>query len=97
MEMPLAGMIDNITWTHDGAMLCCVQVDDMAGLFQKVAATGKADGPFQAVRIDPNTLETKILLADETPGFFATTVLQVGPQAIWASSAFGNRVLAFDL
>jgi hypothetical protein len=97
VEIPMEGMIDNITWTPDGAMLLCVQIDDPAALFAKVAQTGKVDGPFQAVRVDPVTLETMILVADHVPGFFATTVLQVAPGEVWASSAMGDRMLAYEL
>lgn len=96
-EIPLPGLIDNITWTPDGAMLACCQIHDVAKLFASVAETGKADGPFQAVRVDPKTLEVKTLVADDIPDFFATTVLQVSDTEIWASSAMGDRVFAFDL
>jgi hypothetical protein len=96
VEIPMAGLIDNITWTPDGAMLCCVQIDDMAKLFEKAAA-GMVDDPFQAVRVDPVTLETKIIAAEHVAGFFATTVLQINAQEIWASSAFGNRLIVLDL
>lgn len=97
VEIPMDGMIDNITWTPDGGLLACVQIDDPAALFQRVSAGGVMQGPFQAVRIDPVTLEKKTLLAEEVPAFFATTVLQVGEKEIWASSAMGGRLLAFDL
>jgi len=96
-EIPLAGMIDNITWTPDGAMLCCVQIGDPNELLAKFASTGKVDGPFQAVRLDPVTLETSILVADDVPGFFPTTVLQVSAREVWASSVTGNRLIAYDL
>jgi hypothetical protein len=96
-EIPLAGLIDNITWTPDGAMLCCVQIEEANELFAKVASTGKLESPFQAARVDPTTLETTILVADMVPDFFATTVLQIGEREIWASSAMGDRLLAFDL
>jgi hypothetical protein len=96
-EIPLGGLIDNITWTPDGAMLCCVQVEEMAALFAKVGSTGKLESPFQAVRVDPVTLETRILVADEAPDFFATTVLQIGEREIWASSVMSDRLLAYDL
>jgi hypothetical protein len=97
VEIPLEGLIDNITWTPDGAMLCCVQIDDADKLFAKVGSTGTAAGPFQGVRVDPVTLETKILVADDVPDFFATTVLQVSEKEVWASSAMGDRLIAFDL
>jgi hypothetical protein len=97
VDIPMDGMIDNITWTPDGGMLACVQIDDPADLFRRVGAGEVMQGPFQAVRIDPTTLETKVLLADEIPAFFATTVLQVGAREIWVSSAMGDRVLAFDI
>jgi hypothetical protein len=97
VEIPMAGMIDNITWTPDGGMLACVQIDDPADLFRRVGAGETMQGPFQAVRIDPATLETKVLLAEDVPAFFATTVLQLSEKEIWASSAMGGRLLAFDL
>jgi hypothetical protein len=97
VEIPLPGLVDNITWTPDGAMLACCQIHDVAGIWESVAKTGSADGPFHAVRIDPVTLETKTLVAEEIPGFFATTALQVGEREVWASSAMGDRVIAFDL
>jgi hypothetical protein len=96
-EIPLAGMIDNITWTPDGAMLCCVQVDEVAALFERLGAGGKVEAPFQAVRVDPVTLETRILVDEMVPEFFATTVLQVGEREVWASSVIGNRLMAYDL
>src|SRR5690606_24501035 len=77
-EIAMPGLIDNITWTPDGAMLCCIQIDDLVRLFAQVGETGTADGPFQAVRVDPVTLETRTLLAEDISDFFATTVLQVG-------------------
>jgi hypothetical protein len=97
VEIPMAGLVDNITWTPDGAMLCCVQIDDVSELFARVTAGGKLERPFQAVRVDPNTLETKTLIADEVPDFFATTVLQISNQEIWVSSAMGSRVIVFNL
>jgi len=96
-EIILGGLIDNITWTPDGAMLCCVQVEDVNELFAKAASPGKLESPFQAVRVDPATLETTILVADAVPDFFATTVLQIGEREIWASSVIGDRLLAYDL
>lgn len=96
-EVPLGGLIDNITWTPDGAMLCCLQIEEVTDLFAKVASPGTLESAFQAARVDPVTLETKILLAEMVPDFFATTVLQIGEGEIWASSAMGNRILVFDL
>jgi hypothetical protein len=96
-EVPLGGLIDNITWTPEGALLCCVQVEEVKELFAKVASPGNLECPFQATRIDPATLETNVLVADMVPDFFATTMLQVGEREIWASSAMGDRILAFDL
>jgi hypothetical protein len=96
-EIPMEGMIDNITWTPDGALLCCVQIGDPAALFAKVEAGEKVELPFQAVRLDPVTLETRILVADEIPDFFATTVLQIGEREVWASAVMGNRLIAYDL
>lgn len=96
-EIPLGGLIDNITWTPDGAMLCCVQMDEVAGLFARMEAGGAVEGPFRVVRVDPVTLETSILVADEVPGFFATTVLQVSERELWVSAVIGNRLLAYDL
>lgn len=97
VEIPLGGLIDNITWTPDGAMLACAQVDDIASLFAKLGRGDAVEAPFQAVRVDPVTLETKILLEADVPNFFATTVLQVDEREIWASSVMGGRLLAFDL
>jgi hypothetical protein len=97
VEIAMPGLVDNITWTPDGAMLACCQIHDVAGIWESVAKTGKADGPFEGVRIDPVTLETKSLVAEDIPDFFATTVLQVGDREVWASSAMGNRLIAFDL
>ncbi len=97
VEIPMDGMIDNITWTPDGGMLCCVQVGDPAELFATVEAGGKIEGPFQAVRLDPVTLETKILVADTVPDLFVTTVLQVGEREVWASAVIGNKLAVYDL
>jgi hypothetical protein len=97
VEIPLDGMIDNITWTPDGAMLACVQIDEPAELYARVEAGKTIEGPFQGVRVDPATLETSILVADDVPGFFATTVLQIDERQVWASSAMGNRIMVYDL
>lgn len=96
-EIPMEGMIDNFTSTPDGALLACVQVGDPASLFARVEAGEKIECRFQAVRIDPATLETRILVEDEVPDFFATTVLQIGEREVWASAVIGNKLVAYDL
>jgi hypothetical protein len=97
-ELPTAGLIDNITWTPDGAMLLCVQQIEREELWWRVAAgEGLGACPFQAVRVDPVTLEATILLADDRPDFFATTALQVSEREVWVSSAHGQRILVYDL
>jgi hypothetical protein len=97
VEIPLPGLVDNITWTPDGAMLCCCQMIEIAAVWESFRKRGTVDAPFEAVRVDPVTLEAKSLIAEHVPDFFATTVLQVGEREVWASSLRGNRVLAFDL
>jgi hypothetical protein len=78
-------------------MLRCVQIEEVNELFAKPASPGKLESPFQAVKVDPATLEAKVVVEDSVPGFFATTVLQVSEREIWASSVMGNRLLAYDL
>ena len=98
VEVPMPGLIDNITCTPDGGVLLCVQEIEREELWARVGS-GKGLGacPFQAVRVDPFTLETRVLLRDDLPDFFATTALQVSESEIWVSSAHGGRILVYDL
>ena len=76
-EIPLGFRIDNIHWARDGSLW----------------GTGQTDGGWKAVKIDPQTLAVREVVAQkDTPEFNAgTAVAEVG-NTLWVGSFRGNRI-----
>ena len=76
-EIPLGFRIDNIHYARDGALW----------------GTGQTEGGWKAVKIDPQTLAVREVVAQkDTPEFNAgTAVAEVGDK-LWVGSFRGNRI-----
>jgi sugar lactone lactonase YvrE len=76
-EIPLGFRIDNIHWARDGSLW----------------GTGQTEGGWKAVKIDPQTLAVREIVAQkDTPEFNAgTAVAEVG-NTLWVGSFRGNRI-----
>ena len=76
-EIPLGFRIDNIHWARDGSLW----------------GTGQTEGGWKAVKIDPQTLAVREVVAQKDSVEFnaGTAVAEVG-DTLWVGSFRGNRI-----
>jgi hypothetical protein len=88
---------DNITWTPDGRLLVAGPATSADYVFECMAKGTKPQASFRAIKFDPVTMETQILVEDQIPDFFATTAVQISEREVWVSGHPGDRLLVYEL
>jgi hypothetical protein len=80
-EIPLGFRVDNVHWARDGSLW----------------AVGQATGGWKAVKIDPETLAVREVVARaDTPEFGAGTALVEVDDTLWVGSFRGNRIVIVE-
>ncbi len=97
------GFPDNIRWSADRkSLLVGVHTEDpekfVAAQITAVKVSGLMYTSFNITRIDPETMETEIVMPSGVYGAFgaATGAIEVGDR-LWVSSTGSDRVAIFDL
>ena len=98
----LDGFPDNVRWSADGkSILVGVHTEDMekfvTAQIAAVSTSGMMYTSFNITRIDPETMETEIVMPSGVYGAFgaATGAIEVGNR-LWVSSTGSDRVAIFD-
>lgn len=88
---------DNITVDADGALWVASHQHDPTGQTCAEVTEGPCLLPYEIVRADADTLETKVVLAaDGPPMGYSTVALRVGDR-VYLGSAHGDRIASFTL
>ena len=91
----VGALADNVTWTPDGALLIAGQLSDMSSLMHQ-NQTGNFDVGFRALRVDPLTMKSAVLL-EANPGGCMISTAQLTPQGdIWLGDVgLENQLLLY--
>jgi hypothetical protein len=89
---------DNSTWSPSGELLVASHLGSLADTLtcQRIE-TGNCGFRFQIVAIEPDTLESRVLLDHEGPPMGAATVALPFDGALWLGTFAGDRITRVDL
>jgi hypothetical protein len=97
MTIDIGTLADNVTWTPDRQLLVAGHVAELSTLMQSVHA-GKLGGTFRATKVDPITMNAKVLLEATVSDCIVSTVLQTGENEIWVGDiGLENKLLVYHL
>ncbi len=94
-EIPLDFLPDNVKWGPEGRLLVTGQISTPAGVFDRFNVEDICNFPFEVLAIDPETLETEVLveLSHESFGTASTALIADGD--LWVGSARSDRIARF--
>lgn len=97
-SVDLGALLDNITWTPEGTLLAAGQAANAKVLMDDFAA-GVAEmvAPIWAIEVDPDTLETRVLVRANPGDRLATTILKVDETHLWSGSSASSEILVYEV
>jgi len=89
-------LVDNFTWTADGALLCAGQWTAHDTMVEEFRHKSVSDIPIGVIRIDPRTLAVDTIIRGKAPEGWgmASVALEVGDE-IWLGTPRNDGILRF--